>query len=542
MIHYIKNLITGRNTISQASVLIALFSLASRLLGLVRDRIFAAKFGAGMELDAYFAAFRIPDLVYNLLIVGALSAAFIPVFSKYIYGDRDESERWKIASSVLNLVVVLWVVIGGLIFIFARPLLHLLVPGFEGQQFELTVSLTRIMLLSPLFFGISNVAGSILNAYKRFFVFALAPVLYNIGIIVAALFLVPYWGVYALAIGVIFGAFLHMVAQWINTYYLGFKYSPILKLSHPAVKRIIKLALPRIGGMAVNQVNMIVQIVIGSTLITGAIASINFANNLQSIPVGLFGVAMATAAFPTLAQYATNQKRDKFIANFSKIARAILYATIPASIILFLLRAQIVRVILGAGHFGWQDTILTSKLLGYFAISLFAQSLMPLLARAFFALEDTWTPLRVALASVSLNIFLSYVLTRDFGGSFTLDLGPSGLIIAFSVSMIFQAALLAILLRKKINHIDGSKIALSTVKIVLASLIAGLATQAGKYLFSYFLEIETGLGVLLQALGAGIIGIGVYLLITYLIDSEEFKLVFRWLPKKKFKSSNNKKG
>lgn len=518
--------------------MIAFFSLASRLLGLFRDRIFAAKFGAGMELDAYFAAFRVPDLIYNLLIVGALSAAFIPVFSRYIRKDEDSKalegeseERWKIASSVLNLVIVLWLVLGGAIFIFTEPLLNLLVPGFEGEQFELTVNLTRIMLLSPLFFGISNVAGSILNSYKRFFVFALAPVLYNLGIIIAALLFVPSLGVYALAIGVVLGALLHMIVQWLNAYYLGFKYSPILDLAHKGVRRICYLALPRVAGMAVNQVNLIVQIVIGSTLIAGAIASINFANNLQSIPVGLFGIAMATAVFPTLADHASEKNREKFIANFSRIARAILFLTIPSSAIIFLLRAQIVRVILGAGHFSWQDTILTSSILGYFAVSLFAQSLVPLLSRAFFALEDTWTPLRVAIASVALNIFLSFILTRDFGGSLTLDLGPTGLALAFSISSVFQAGLLGVLLRKKIKQIDGLKILTSTTKILIATIFAGMAIQAGKYLASILLNIDTGTGILGQAAVAAGLGILVYLLAAKLLGCSEYKLVFRWFPK-----------
>jgi putative peptidoglycan lipid II flippase len=534
MFKFVKNLITGRNSISQASVLIALFSLASRLLGLVRDRIFAAKFGAGVELDAYFAAFRVPDFIFNLLIVGALSAAFIPVFTRYMKrqtGEEADSEQWLIANSVLNLVIVLWVIVGGLVAIFARPLLHLLVPGFEGQQFELTVALTRIMIFSPLFFGISNVAGSILNSYRRFFVFALAPVLYNLGIIIAALLFIPRFGIYALALGVVLGAFLHMLVQTLNTYYLGFRYSPILQLSHVGVRRICQLALPRIGGMAVNQVNLIVQTVIGSTLLAGVIASINFANNLQSIPVGLFGVAMATAVFPTLAEQASLKRRKKFIDNFSKIARTILFLTIPATVLLFLLRAQIVRVILGAGHFGWRDTIITAQLLGYFAISLFAQALYPLLTRAFYALEDTWTPLRVAIASVSLNIVLSYLLTRDFGGWLTLDLGPIGLVLAFSISMIFQAILLLILLRKKIKNIDGTKILLSTVKIVIASILAGLIIQSAKYLSAPFLDIQTGTGILTQATIASLAGIGSYLLMSWILNCQELQLLFRWLPK-----------
>ena len=203
-----------------------------------------------------------------------------------------------------------------------------------------------------------------------------------------------------------------------------------------------------------------------------------------------------------------------------------------------MLRAQIVRVILGAGHFSWQDTIITAQLLGYFAISLFAQALFPLLARAFYALEDTWTPLRVAIASVSLNIVLSYLLTRDFGGWLTLDLGPIGLVLAFSISMIFQAILLLILLRKKIKDIDGTKIFLSTVKIVIASIFAGLAVQGGKYLSASFLDIQTGAGVLTQATIAGLAGVGFYLLVAWILNCQELHLLFRWLPRGRVNDNN----
>ena len=374
-----------------ASVYIAFFSLFSRILGIFRDRIFASRFGAGNELDAYFAAFRIPDFIFNLLVIGALSAAFIPVFTRYLSRDHED-EAFKISNSVLNLVLILWLFIALLIFIFARPIMGLLVPGFDTEKLSLTVNLTRIMLLSPLFFGISAVAGSMLNSYRRFFSFALAPVLYNLGIIIGALILIPRMGVYALAVGVVIGAFLHMLLQQINVYLLGFRYQRVLDLNHPGVRRIVKLALPRIIGMAVDQINLFVQTILGSILIVGTVAAFNLANNLASLPVGLFGVALATAVFPTLAEKAGLRRDSEFVFELSRVSRVILFLTIPTSVMIILLRAQIVRLILGTGHFDWQDTRLTFGILGYLAISVFALALVPLLSRAFYAFEDTKTP------------------------------------------------------------------------------------------------------------------------------------------------------
>jgi len=527
MFDFIRRKFTTRNSVAMASVYLAFFALLSRILGIFRDRIFAAKFGAGNELDAYFAAFRIPDFLFNLLIVGALSAAFIPVFTRYLTRNRED-EAFKISNSVTNLVVILWVAIALIIFIFARPILGLLVPGFDTEKLSLTVSLTRIMLLSPLFFGISAVAGSMLNSFRRFFSFALAPVLYNLGIILGAIFLTGRFGVYGLAMGVVIGAFLHMLLQQINVYLLGYRYRGVLDLKHPGVRRIIKLALPRILGMAVDQVNLFVQTLIGSLLIVGTVAAFNFANNLASLPVGLFGVALATAVFPTLAEKAGLREDSAFVFEFSRVARVILFLTIPTSALIILLRAQIVRLVLGTGHFSWHDTRLTFGILGFLAISVFAFALIPLLARAFYAFEDTRTPVYIGITSVVIDIILALTFVGKI--NIGIDLGPQGLALAYSISIIIQMILLFIFLQRKLKIIDFKLILFSVFKFGLASLVMIPAVQWSKFAISPFIRTDTGVGILIQATTAVLTGIIVYSVVAFILRCEEFRLVVRYLP------------
>jgi len=525
MLAFISNFLKRRDSIARASLYIAFFSLISRLLGLFRDRLFAAKFGAGPELDTYFAAFRIPDFVYNLLIVGAISSAFIPVFTRYIV-RKKEGEAMKIADSVMNLVIILWLIFALFILVFTRPIMEKLTPGFEPWQMALTVKLTRIMLFSPLFFGISTVFGSILNSYRRFFAYALAPVLYNLGIILATVLFAERIGVFALAYGVISGAFLHMTVQFINAYLVGFRYRPILVFS-PGVVRIIKLAIPRVLGLATDQINYIIQTIIGSTLLVGTIAAVNLAGNLAFLPVGLFGVALSTAVFPTLAEKASQNDKEGFINNFSKVARAILFLIIPASLIVIVLRAQIVRLILGTGHFDWQDTVMTYGILGYFAVSLFAQALIPLLARSFYALEDTKTPVKIAIISVTVNILLALYFTGKFDG---LDLGPKGLALAFSLAATLQMLLLTIFLKRKLKHLDGRRIFSSTLRFFIIAAIMTLLAQWAKYLVDPLVDLSRGIGVLAQFLIVSISGILIYLILAYIFKVEEFNIIFRIFP------------
>lgn len=509
--HKLKTTITG------GAAIIAFFSVVSKIVGLARDRIIAATFGAGDITDIYFASFRLPDLIFSTLILGAFSSAFIPVFIKWL--KKDEPEAFRIASSIMNILVLVLAVLAGIFFIFTPRLTPLIAPGFDLGKQESVVVLTRIMLLSIIFFGASNVLSGMLNSFKRFVAYSLAPIFYNLGIIAGVLFFVPMWGVRGLAWGMVLGSFLHLLIQVPAIIKSGFRWQPYLSLKHEAVRRIGLLMLPRTFGLAAGQVNQVVINIIASTLTVGSVAVFNFAFNLQSFPIGVFAISLAIASFPYFSESAALEDKREFIGHFSLTLRRILFLIIPASVFILLLRAQVVRLILGAGNFDWQDTVMTLETLGYFSLSLFAQAMIPLLARAFYAFQDTRTPVLVSLVSVLINIF--------GGVYFSRFLGVAGLALAFSLASIANVILLFVILKIKLEFLDEKTIVFSLFKISLISILAGLVLQMAKHLVGSVVNMQTFIGVLTQFLTASTVGISVYLFLARVFRCQEIEVVRR---------------
>lgn len=525
---FILNSSPSQSVVSAAFV-ITMAGLASRVLGLLRDRFLASSFGAGDTLDVYYAAFRIPDLIYNLLILGALSAAFIPVFTGLISKDKED-EAWKLANGVLNLAIFFIVLISLMLALFAPFIVRVITPGFSAEKIESVVFFTRIMFLSPLFLGISGIFGGILTSFKRFLIYSLAPLFYNLGIITGIFIFVPFFGPIGLAWGVVFGAFLHMVIQYPAARHAGFEYSFILfkSLKNPDVKRVLRLMVPRTLGIAVNQINLLVITIFASTLAAGSLAIFNFAQNLQSVPLGLFGISFAIAVFPTLSQYAAKDEHADFVRIFSQTFRQILFFVIPLSAMILVLRAQIVRVVLGSGKFDWEDTILTFQCLGIFVISLFAQSTVPLLARSFYALHDTKTPFYVALVTEIVNIGAVLLLIGKFH--------ILGLVVAFSLASVVQMLLLLFMLRMRFDNLDDKNIIMSISKVALASFAAGLATQLVKYVVASFVNMDTFIGIFMQLSLASLAGIIIFIAVSYVLKLEEFFAFKNSFTRKIFKS------
>ncbi len=521
----IKRLITKKiNSITTAALLIALSSLVSRFLGIFRDRILASEFGAGDMLDVYYASFRIPDFVFNLLVLGALSAGFIPVFSgllkkpteriKDVFRKKDHKEAWYLAANIFNILGLFLIIICGVGIIFAPLLMKLIAPGFDGAQLETTVKMTRIMFLSPMLLGVSSVLGGIMQSFKRFFVYSLSPIMYNLGIIMGALFLVPFMGIYGLAWGVVIGAFFHMVIQLPVAFGLGFRFKSIFDFKHKPTLKIGAMMIPRTMSLAISQINLVVITIIASILPAGSLTVFNLANNLQFFPISIFGISFAIAVFPTLSENADNAK--KLVENFSGTFRKILFFVVPSTVLLILLRAQIIRVILGAGKFDWEDTILTIDTLGFFAISLFAQATIPLLVRVFYARKDSRTPFFIGLVSATANIFLSIYFSRK--------MGVAGLALAFSLANILNFILLWLTLRLQIGRMDEDRILVSAVKFSAAAIGCGIGTQVMKIVSVNWLHVDmtTFLGVLTQGAIAGLSGLLMYGLICWILKSEEF--------------------
>lgn len=500
------------NGITAAAVIVGGASLASRIFGVLRDRILASTFGAGSSLDAYYAAFRLPDLLYSLVILGALSAGFIPVFAEHLE-TKSKDEAWRLAERVLSVVGATMLVICGVLILCAPILVPLTVPGFEGEKLRQTIQLTRIMALSPFFLGLSAVMGGILQATRRFLAFSLAPVFYNLGIIFGALVLAPVMGLEGVAWGVVLGAFFHLVTQASVALRLGLRRIPPPSLRTEGVRRILRLMAPRTAGLAVAQVNLVILLSLASALPVGSIAVFNLANNLQSFPISIFGISFAVAAFPNLSRAAANKDKEGFRDVLGSASRKIAFLIIPSTVIFILLRAQIVRIVLGSGEFDWDATIRTADVLGIFAFSMLFQALVALMARAFYAIQDTWTPLAAGIVSEAFNLVLA-ILLRPY-------LGVVGLAVSFSVSALLNLLLLWWLLYYKRGSLGEGEFTRSLFKTCAASIaLLGFGWIVRQGLGMAF-PLRTFWEVALQATGTIMAGGLAFVVVATLLKSQE---------------------
>ncbi len=394
------------------AVLLAGSSLGSRFLGVARDFVFSKIFGAGADLDAYFAAFRIPDLLYTLLIFGAMSAAFIPIYTRMMKkGEKAD----VFASRVMNGLLVLLILASGIAWVLAPWIVPLLAPGFEESVLESTVVLTRIMLLSPIFLGLSSVFQGVENSHKKFLGIALAPIVYNLSIIIAAWFFGEEYGVNALAWGVVAGAFAHFAVQVPGVFRTNFKYHFDWRMKSKEMKEFVKLTIPRLFGVSVTQMGIFVDTIIASLLAAGSLSIFNYSMNLQSLPYGVVAVSFSVAVFSTLSEDATENDKKDFLATMKKSTHSILFWVLPAILGLFLLREVVVDLILRGGAFGEEAAAMTALTLGVFVWAALGQSMIPLFARAFYALHETKRPVLIGFCAVGLNMLCSLVLTQIYG-------------------------------------------------------------------------------------------------------------------------------
>lgn len=436
-----------KSKIFRASVLLGSFTILGKLIGLLRDRILAGQFGASTELDVYYAAFRIPDLVFNLLILGATSSAIVPIFIEYY--QRDKAGAWRIAQNFLNVMVVGVAILSVIVFIFAQPIAHLIGPGFGLGETDVLANLMRIMLLSTLVFAVSTILGSILHALQRFLVYALAPVFYNLGIIFGAVYLVPlfeqwgYHGIYGLGFGVVLGAVLHLAIQLPVALREGFRFGTFFDVSDHAFRRMVTLMIPRTLSLGAYNIGLTVVTSIASLLGSGSITIINLATNLQYVPVSVVGISLATAIFPQLASHATTQDIPEFKRKLNRALKITLISTSLIAVLMFVFRQLIIDIIFQVGNFKEADRVLTATVLGIFMFSVMAQSLMHIITRAYYAFQNTKTPFVVALFSIVLNVLLSYIFGLRMG------MGVRGIAIATVLAYNINFVLLYTLFRRR---------------------------------------------------------------------------------------------
>lgn len=531
-------------TITFAAVVLASSALLSRCLGMLRDNLLGNLLPK-TQTDIYFAAFRIPDFVYGILISGGIIAAFLPVFSAEF--KKSKEHAWELANNVLTFFLIALIVISFILAVFTPQLIDLLVPGFDMAQKAQTITLTRIMFLSPILLGVSAIFSGVLQYSNLFFAYSLTPIFYNIGIIIGIVFFLPLlnFDLRALAYGVILGAFLHLLIQIVPCLKSGFRPRFSFNFRHLGLQKIFKLMLPRTIGAGAFHLNLIVITSIASTLSPGAISVFSYSSNLQGLPIGLIGISFATAAFPVFSRHFVQEQREEFSKKFLSIFSQILFLIIPLSFLIFLLRAQIVRLVLGTsivgnGLFGWWLTRLTAACLGIFCVALFANCLIPLLTRTFYSFHNTKTPVKIAIFSIILNIFLCYSFVSLLSSSSFIqermvsflklkgiqDISIIGLPLALAFSSIIQFTLLVIFLKRKTKILDFGKIYKSGLKILISTLLMGVIVYMSLHISSIFLPMDKVLGILWQVFIASTLGILSYGFFSLLLKCEEPKIIW----------------
>jgi len=494
--------------IAHAAGLIMIAMILSRIFGYVRDVVIYTHFGQDFRTDAYNAAFSIPDFLYYLLVGGALSSAFIPVFSSYVATGKEE-EGWQVASTIINLVIILMFIGIGLGLIYTPFLIKLLVPGFTEEGFWLTVLLTRVMFAQSFFMALNGISQGILHSYKHFFAPALGSVLYNLGIIVIGIILVDKLGILGFSLGVVMGAMLNFIVQIPALLKIGLRYKPIINLRHPGVKKILVLILPVLIGLSVTHFNLFVNQYLGSSLPQGMISALRAAQRIMQLPIGVFAIAVALAVFPTLTGQAARKEMKEFKSTISMGVRTVVFITLPAAVGLIALREPIVRAMFQQGQFTVANTEATASALLFYSLGLIGYSAQQVLNRAFYALQDTKTPVTIGIITIVLNIILNFMLIEP--------LGHRGLALAYSLAGLANMVLLLYYLRNKIGNIDGKNMLYSFTKTLLASLLMGVVVFYTAQLIEFNFDIQNKLvqiGEVLLAIAVG--GLTYSILVTAL--------------------------
>lgn len=526
----------------EAALLLALSMFLSQLLALARDRLLAGTFGAGLVLDIYYSAFRLPDLLYATIASFVSVTVLIPFLVERLEKGEETSAR-NFLSAIFTLFMLVMVVVSAIAWIFMPELAPWLAPGFDLSAQAEMIGMSRILLLSPLLLGLSNLLGSITQVYRRFFIYSLSPIFYNLGIIVGIILFVPFFGPTGLVGGVILGALLHLVVQLPTLWAIGFwpHWSLAqIKVNSRQIYKILIASWPRTLTLSMSQLVILVFVALASYLGKGSIAVFNFAYNLQSVPLSIVGISYSVAAFPTLSKYFIRGHLDKFIEQISSATRHIIFWSMPAMVMFVVLRAQVIRVVLGTGRFDWTATRLTAACLALFALSVLAQSLILLLVRGYYASGQTVKPLLLNLFSSFLMIGGALVFSSWWfeGSPFRLfwenvlrveGLPNTAVLIlplAYSLGTIINCLLLATVFAYQ-HRFSVWPIIRTFNETLWSALAGGFVAYHLLTILSSRLVLETSSGIFLQGLLAGLGGLSVNLLLLGLLGSGELRELAR---------------
>jgi putative peptidoglycan lipid II flippase len=532
----------------EAAYLLAFFAFLSQVLALVRDKLLAYSFGAGHDLDLYYAAFRIPDLIFVTIASVVSASVLVPFFIERTSKDADGGRAF--IDTVFSAFFFVIIVVSVIAFFLVPYALPILLPGFKNDaSFAELVSATRLMLLSPLFLGLSNFFSSITQMHRRFLVYALSPLLYNLGIIVGIVALYPIFGLQGLVAGVILGAFLHMALQIPFIIQKGMMPRVRLAIQWESIKRVVILSLPRTLTLSANQLASFFLVALASLMVGGSISIFNLAYNLQSVPLTIIGVSYSSAVFPTLSKFFVSGERDKFLNQMVISARHIIFWSAPVTVTFVVLRAQIVRVIYGAGNFDWSNTRLTAAVLALFIFSVAAQSLILLFVRAYYAEGATRRPLLINIVSALIIVVLGYALDklffaapvfRFFFESLLRVSGQAGtsvivLPLAYTIGVSISAVLHWAMFERDYPGFSRN-IWRNLFQSISASIIMGYVMYLALNIFDDIFGLTTSAGVFLQGFYAGIVGIIVFILLLLALRNTEIREVWSTLHKKFWKA------
>ena len=545
--------------INQAALLLGCFTFLSQILALFRDKFIAHYIGPSAGLDAYYAAFRVPDLIF----ISIASLASVTVLIPFIIekmparqsttggnGETVTAEARKLMNDIFTIFLIVMVMVSFVAFLIMPYLVSFIAPGFLPIMQAKVVLFSRIMLLSPILMGLSNLFGTVTQLFRKFFIYSLSPIFYNIGIIIGITFLYPIFGINGLVLGVVFGALMHLLIQIFASFGCGFSPRFSFNINFIEIKKIAFISLPRTLGLSFNNIALIAIIAFASYLSSGSISIFNFSFNLQSVPLNIIGISYAVAAFPTLVKSFSNQKKNEFKDHLKSTARQIVFWSMPVIFLFIVLRAQIVRVILGSGSFSWENTRLVAASLAIFSISVLAQGMVALLSRAYYAIGNTKRPLTVNLFCSVLIIILSFVFLRIFENVAVFRYFIESLLkvenivgtevlmlpLAYSVGTILNAILHWYFVRRDFMEHE-SFITKTFFQSLGASFFIGIVAYLGLNIFSPIFGTITGWGVFLQGFISGILGICVGILVLYLLKNEELKDLTKTLKTKFWRTS-----
>ncbi len=541
---FIEREISG---LHEAAYLLGFFALLSQILGFLRDRLLASQFGAGEILDVYYASFRVPDLIF----IWSSSMVSLSVLIPFLSRKQQEGKEYARAflDSVFSAFFFFLIVVSLLAGIFAPEITRFFFPGFTAGMLQTTVLLMRILLLQPIFLGISNLFASVTQLERRFFVYALSPILYNFGIVVGVLFLYPLLGLSGLAWGVVLGAVLHLGIQIPVIARTGMLPRLRLSFSMSVIKEVLFVSLPRTLALSLQNISVLLLTALGSLLGVGSIAIFNLSWNLQSVPLSIVGASYSLAAFPTLAGLWNKGEKGNFITTLSTAMRHIVFWSMPALVLFVVLRAQIVRTVLGSGAFGWGDTRLTAAALALFAISVVAQSMTLLFTRGYYAAGKTRTPLLIACGGALTTVGFAFLFSKLFAGVPILryfleallrvsDLHGTEMLVlplAYSVGSIVSAGIFWMLFTRHFEKFDLA-VTRTFWHSLAGSVFMGFIAYGLLGVLDGVFNIHTTLGIFLQGLFAGLGGLVVWVFVLYLLGNEEIQEIWKTVHHKIWKA------